>query len=120
MRRAVHPATRTFQALRIAVNRELDNMLAGLEQAVGALGPEGRLVAISYHSLEDRQVKRTLQREASSCICPPRTPECVCGHEATIRIVNKRVIRPSTEEVQSNPTEPERPNEGGRADLTVN
>ena len=103
VRRAVHPATRTFQALRIAVNRELDNLLAGLEQAVGVLGPGGRLVAISYHSLEDRQVKRTLQREASSCICPPRTPECVCGHEATIRIVNKRVIRPSAEEVQSNP-----------------
>ena len=103
VRRAVHPATRTFQALRIAVNRELDNLLAGLEQAVGVLGPGGRLVAISYHSLEDRLVKRTLQREASSCICPPRTPECVCGHEATVRIVNKRVIRPSPEEVQSNP-----------------
>ena len=102
-RRAVHPATRTFQALRIAVNRELDNLLAGLEQAVGVLGPRGRLVAISYHSLEDRLVKRTLQREASSCICPPRTPVCVCGHQATIRIVNRRVIKPSAEEVQSNP-----------------
>jgi 16S rRNA (cytosine1402-N4)-methyltransferase len=100
---AIHPATRTFQALRMAVNRELENLREGLEQALGVLGPGGRLVAISYHSLEDRQVKSILRREGSRCICPPGLPECVCGHRPTVRLVNRRVIRPSPDEVRSNP-----------------
>ena len=102
-RSRTHPATRTFQALRIAVNQELENMRSGLEQAIQVIGSSGRLVVISYHSLEDRLVKRLLKREASSCICPPGTPECVCGHEARISEITRRVLRPSPEEVRTNP-----------------
>jgi len=99
----IHPATRTFQALRIAVNRELDNLEAALKQAVGLLGFEGRLVVISYHSLEDRIVKQFMQREARDCICPPSVPTCVCGHKASLRLVSRRVITPSEAEVRRNP-----------------
>ncbi|HUV44401.1 MAG TPA: 16S rRNA (cytosine(1402)-N(4))-methyltransferase RsmH [Dehalococcoidales bacterium] len=99
----IHPATKTFQALRIAVNRELQNLESVLEQAVGLLGFEGRLAVISYHSLEDRIVKRFMQRESRDCICPPGIPRCVCGHTASIRMVNRKVIRPSPDEVQLNP-----------------
>jgi len=102
-RSRIHPATRTFQALRIAVNNELDNLQSALSQAVEALGFEGRLVVISYHSLEDRIVKQFLRRESTGCICPPDTPECVCGHVATLKLVNKKVIMPSREEVLANP-----------------
>ena len=101
--RRIHPATRTFQALRIAVNDELSNIQAGLVEAIQLLAPAARLVAISYHSLEDRIVKTFLAREASDCICPPGLPVCVCGHQPTIRIVNRKIIRPSPEEVASNP-----------------
>ena len=101
--RGIHPATRTFQALRIAVNRELDNVRDGLEQAVQVLGDGGRLVAISYHSLEDRIVKVYLKQESTDCICPPETLECVCGHKASIRLVRRRVVKPSAEEIQENP-----------------
>ena len=99
----IHPATRTFQALRIAVNDELDNLRAGLAGAIEALGHGGRLVVISYHSLEDRIVKELLRREASECICPPSTPVCICGHAASLRLINRRVMTPSAEEVRSNP-----------------
>ena len=99
----IHPATRTFQALRIAVNRELQHLEAGLEKAVSLLGYGGRLVVISYHSLEDRIVKRFMHRESSDCICPPNTPVCVCGHKASLRLVNKRVITPAADEVRLNP-----------------
>ncbi len=102
-RQRIHPATKTFQALRIAVNQELENLEAALRQAVELLGYQGRLVVISYHSLEDRIVKQFLQRESKGCICPPGTPTCVCGHEATLRLINKRVITPSPQEVQRNP-----------------
>ena len=102
-RSRIHPATRTFQALRIAVNDELQNLEIGLQQAVGVLGSEGRLAVISYHSLEDRIVKRFMQREARDCICPPGTSACVCGHTATLRLVNKKVITPSLDEVRLNP-----------------
>ena len=99
----IHPATRTFQAVRIAVNREMDNIRSGISQAIGVLGSYGRLVVISYHSLEDRIVKGILKEEASSCICPPGTPECICGHVARIREVTRRVIKPSEDEVRANP-----------------
>lgn len=102
-RRKIHPATKTFQALRIAVNRELENLESALKQAVNLLGFEGRLVVISYHSLEDRIVKQFMQRESRDCICPPGTPTCVCGHTARLRLINKRVITPSQEEIQRNP-----------------
>ncbi len=99
----IHPATRTFQALRIAVNQELENLESALRQAVSLLGFEGRLVVISYHSLEDRIVKQFMQREARDCVCPPGTPACVCGHTASLRLVNKKVIVPSLAEVALNP-----------------
>ena len=102
-RRRIHPATRTFQALRIAVNNELDILRKGLQSAVQLLATGGRLVVISYHSLEDRTVKQFLAREAAICVCPPEIPVCVCGHQPTVRILNRRVIRPSLTEVNANP-----------------
>jgi len=99
----LHPATRTFQALRIAVNHELENLEAALKRAINLLGFDGRLVVISYHSLEDRIVKQLMQRESKDCICPPSVPTCVCGHRACLRLINKRVITPSPAEVQLNP-----------------
>jgi 16S rRNA (cytosine1402-N4)-methyltransferase len=100
---AINPATRTFQALRIAVNDELANVERGLEAAVQLLKPGGRLAVISYHSLEDRIVKSYLVREAAECICPPGMPVCTCEHTPRLGLINRRVIKPSTEEVRSNP-----------------
>ena len=102
-RRRIHPATRTFQAIRMAVNREMDNLTRGLEGAIDVLNAGGRLAVISYHSLEDRLVKEKLRTESSDCVCPPGLPQCVCGHKASLRLVNRRVIRPSAGEVQANP-----------------
>jgi 16S rRNA (cytosine1402-N4)-methyltransferase len=99
----IHPATRTFQALRIAVNEELENLGLALDQAVNLLGCGGRIVVISFHSLEDRITKEFFRREALDCICPPRTPECVCGHTARLRLVSRKAVRPSPLEVQANP-----------------
>ena len=99
----IHPATKTFQALRIAVNRELENLEAALKQAINLLGFKGRLVVISYHSLEDRIVKRFMQQEAKNCICPPGTPVCICGHKARLRVISKKVIIPSEAEIELNP-----------------
>jgi 16S rRNA (cytosine1402-N4)-methyltransferase len=99
----IHPATRTFQALRIAVNHELDNLEAALKQAVRLLGHQGRLVVISYHSLEDRIVKRFMQQEASGCICPPGTPSCICHHTPSLKLVQRKVIKPGAEEISRNP-----------------
>jgi len=99
----IHPATKTFQALRIAVNHELENLETALKQAINLLGFEGKLVVISYHSLEDRIVKQFMQREAKDCICPPDIPTCVCGHKASLRLINKKVITPSLTEVELNP-----------------
>jgi 16S rRNA (cytosine1402-N4)-methyltransferase len=99
----IHPATRTFQALRIAVNREIENLRSALEQAVNILGIGGRLVVISFHSLEDRPVKEFLGREAKGCICPPETPLCICGHTPRIRLVSKGVIKPLADEIEANP-----------------
>ena len=102
-RRKIHPATKTFQAIRIAVNHELENLEAVLMQALNILGSKGRLVVISYHSLEDRIVKQFMHRESKDCICPPGTPVCICGHAASLRLVNRKVMTPSDEEVQTNP-----------------
>ena len=102
-RRRIHPATRTFQAIRMAVNSEFDNLRLGLEQGIQVLRLAGRMVVISYHSLEDRLVKSALRREASDCVCPPGTPVCICGHSATVRLVHRRVIKPTAREVAANP-----------------
>ncbi|MDA1227501.1 MAG: 16S rRNA (cytosine(1402)-N(4))-methyltransferase [SAR202 cluster bacterium Casp-Chloro-G4] len=99
----IHPATKTFQAIRMVVNGELENVEAGLEQGIQLLEQGGRLAIISYHSLEDRLVKTTFRTESRDCICPPETPKCVCGHTASIRLVNRRVIKPKDEEVAANP-----------------
>ncbi len=99
----IHPATKTFQALRIAANNELENLELALKQAVDLLGFEGRLVVVSYHSLEDRIVKRYFKRESSNCICPPKVMSCTCNHIARLRLINKRVTRPSKEEIKANP-----------------
>ena len=98
----IHPATRTFQALRVAVNRELESLEAGLTAALEVLRPGGRLVVISYHSLEDRIVKRFMAREARDCLEVPLPPVCICGHRAQLGVVTRRVIRPSPEEVVRN------------------
>ncbi len=98
----IHPATKTFQALRIVVNQELDNLEGALKQAIEVLGFEGRLVVISYHSLEDRIVKQFMQRESKDCLCPPNIPVCVCGHKARLHVVSKKVITPSPAEIKLN------------------
>jgi 16S rRNA (cytosine1402-N4)-methyltransferase len=99
----IHPATRTFQALRIVTNDELDALSQALPQALDLLEAGGRLAVISFHSLEDRLVKRFYQQEARDCICPPETPICRCEHRATLQIVTRRPIRPTPEEVSRNP-----------------
>lgn len=99
----LHPATRTFQALRIEVNQELENLQSVLPQAVDALLPGGRLAIIAFHSLEDRIVKQYFQRESRDCICPPRQPICTCGHRAAIKILTKTPIRPTEQETAQNP-----------------
>ncbi len=99
----IHPATRTFQALRIAVNGELDALEKGLKHAIDALNKEGRLCVISYHSLEDRIVKQLFKRESTKCICDARMPICTCGHEAQVRVVHKKVILPTEVEQSDNP-----------------
>ncbi len=99
----IHPATRTFQALRIAVNRELDNLHEALAQAVRVLAVGGRLVVISYHSLEDRIVKHFMREESRGCVCPPEVPVCSCSHTPTLKLVNRKPVTPSEAEVAENP-----------------
>ena len=98
-----HPATRTFQALRIAVNRELDALETALPQAHGLLGFGARLAVLSYHSLEDRIVKEYMRRESKDCICPPGLPDCRCGHTATLKLVTRGALKPSLQEIAENP-----------------
>jgi 16S rRNA (cytosine1402-N4)-methyltransferase len=100
--RRIHPATRTFQALRIAVNRELEVLGAGLAGAMAALRPGGRLAVISYHSGEDRIVKRFLARESRDCVEEPLPPACTCGHVAQLRLIQRGGITPAPEEVRRN------------------
>jgi 16S rRNA (cytosine1402-N4)-methyltransferase len=102
-RGGLDPSTRTFQALRIAVNNELGALEVGLEQAIDLLEPGGRIVVISFHSLEDRIVKRMFARESRDCICPPRQPVCTCDHKAQLRLITRRPLRPDEAEVQENP-----------------
>jgi 16S rRNA (cytosine1402-N4)-methyltransferase len=102
-RHRMHPATLTFQALRIAVNQELQALQAVLPQAAAALAPGGRLAVIAFHSLEDRIVKQFIQRESRDCLCPPRQPVCTCGHRATLEEVNRRPIQAGAAEAAQNP-----------------
>jgi len=114
-RGAIHPATKTFQALRIAVNHELEQLEAVLPQILDVLssrrmndvgsadGGGGRMVIITFHSLEDRLVKEFMRREASDCICPPGTPVCICGHKARLRLLTRKPVIPTAQEVNANP-----------------
>ena len=99
----IHPATRTFQALRIAVNQELQALEAALPRALETLAPGGRLAVIAFHSLEDRLVKQSFRRESQDCICPPDQPVCTCGHRASIRLVYRHVVQPTEAEIYQNP-----------------
>ncbi len=99
----IHPATRTFQALRIAVNRELDHLTTALDQSLTCLERGGRLAVISYHSLEDRIVKNFMLRETRGCICPPTVPQCRCQHKPSLALVSKHPVYPSDEEIERNP-----------------
>jgi 16S rRNA (cytosine1402-N4)-methyltransferase len=103
VRRRTHPATRVFQALRIAVNEELEALEAGLAAALDLLRPGGRLVVLSYHSLEDRIVKRFFQAERRGCVCPPELPVCVCGRNPRLRLVTSPSLTPSATELAANP-----------------
>jgi 16S rRNA (cytosine1402-N4)-methyltransferase len=99
----IHPATRTFQALRIAVNHELESLERGLQASIHTLRPGGRLGVISFHSLEDTLVKNTLHVAAQNCICPPQQPHCTCAHRATLLLLNRKAIRPDVAELAANP-----------------
>lgn len=101
--REIHPATRTFQALRIAVNRELDQIREALPQALEVLAIGGVLVVISFHSLEDRLVKGFMVRESRDCVCPPRQPVCTCGHQARLNLLTRKPVCPDIVEVEENP-----------------
>lgn len=102
-REGIHPATRVFQALRIAVNDELGRLSRALPQALDLLHEGGRLAVISFHSLEDRIVKQFMRAEARDCLCPPQIPVCVCGHTASLRILTRRPMTASAVEIANNP-----------------
>jgi len=99
----IHPATRTFQGLRIAVNRELEGLAQFVESAIDLLEPGGQFVVISFHSLEDRIIKRELRRLSGHCQCPPRLPVCSCGARAAVEILTRRPVTPDAKEVDENP-----------------
>jgi 16S rRNA (cytosine1402-N4)-methyltransferase len=102
-RQKTHPATRTFQALRIAVNDELGALQQFLETFVDALRPGGRVAIIAFHSLEDRAVKRCFARLTNPCICPPDLPRCACGRSPLLRLLTRRPLRPGAKELEGNP-----------------
>ncbi len=99
----IHPATRTFQAIRMRVNDELGSLEKGLQGALEILNPGGRMAAISFHSLEDALVKNFFIAESKDCLCPPQQPVCTCAHRASLRVLTRRPVRPSEEEVAANP-----------------
>ncbi len=99
----IHPATQTFQALRIAVNNELDNLKIGLAQAIDLLAQRGRIAVISFHSLEDGFVKEIFRKESSECICPAGTPVCICNHEPRLKLTRRKPVQPTSEEIANNP-----------------
>lgn len=99
----IHPATRTFMALRIAVNAELERVETFMERVVDCLNPDGRLVVLSFHSLEDRIVKHRIQELEKGCTCPPRIPVCVCGKTPQVRRLTRKAVRPAAEEIARNP-----------------
>jgi 16S rRNA (cytosine1402-N4)-methyltransferase len=102
-RRDHHPATQTFQALRIAVNQELENLDRFLEDGYELLQPSGRMVVIAFHSLEDRRVKNAFRKWNRNCICPPRTPICQCGWSRKVKLLTTRPLSPSSSEIEANP-----------------
>lgn len=102
-RMKIHPATRVFMALRIAVNRELERLDQFLDTVFDCLLPGGRLCVLAFHSLEDRRVKQRFVRLAKGCTCPPRIPRCVCGKQPTVRLLTRKVVRPSAAEIEANP-----------------
>ncbi|MDA1329974.1 MAG: 16S rRNA (cytosine(1402)-N(4))-methyltransferase RsmH [Chloroflexi bacterium] len=102
-RGGMHPATRTFQALRIAVNAELETLQTALPQGIDALRSGGRLAVIAFHSLEDRIVKQFFRTESRDCICPPEQLQCTCDHKAAIKEITRRPIRPDESEIAANP-----------------
>ena len=102
-RHQIHPATRTFQALRIAVNQELEGLGEFVESAVDLLIPEGRFVGISFHSLEDRILKRELKKLSGHCECPPRLPVCACGAREVVEVLTRRPVAPGSQEIDENP-----------------
>ncbi|UCG51230.1 MAG: 16S rRNA (cytosine(1402)-N(4))-methyltransferase RsmH [Candidatus Latescibacterota bacterium] len=95
--------SKVFQAIRVALNKELDNVESFLGSVLGHMNSGGRLVVISYHSLEDRLVKGFFKKQSTSCVCPPEVPVCVCGHRATLEVLTRRVVKPSAAEVSQNP-----------------
>lgn len=99
----IHPATRVWQALRIEVNKELEELVETLPRALATLSPQGRLAVISFHSGEDKIVKRFFSRESKDCLCPPNLPVCRCGHKASLRLISPKAIKPSDEEIKNNP-----------------
>jgi len=101
--RTIHPATKTFQALRIAVNSELDNITRALDDSIGLLKKGGRLCVISFHSLEDRIIKQKMQQWEKGCICPPRLPRCMCGKTPVVTILTKKPLVPAADELAVNP-----------------
>ena len=102
-KQSFNPATLTFQALRIAVNNELQELSLLLEQVPARLKPNGRLSIITFHSLEDRIVKHTFRAQAKGCTCPPSTPVCICGGTVTLRLLVRRPVTPQPEEIDRNP-----------------
>ena len=100
---SIHPATRIFQALRIAINDELGTIERALPAAIDLLKPGGRLAVISFHSLEDRIVKQAFKLASTDCICPPKVPVCVCGHKASVKLVNRKPLEASEDEIAHNP-----------------
>lgn len=101
--RRIHPATRTFQALRIAVNDEMGSLREGLARIIPLVKPGGRIAVITFHSLEDRIVKQVFAKETKGCVCPPKMPVCACGRRPVLRVITRRPVAPGPEEVERNP-----------------